>query len=198
MSVTKKDVLAVLEPDEPNYAAAAALGTESLPILQDLVAGDDPMLASKAAYAASMLSGDQGLSVVLAAAHSDETIVRVAAASAARNLPSSAAGDVLKDLFDDADQGVRKVARSSLPPDASDTLRQLARPERSPAQAEGAGGQASAAPDALLGVVMPGEAPAGAAGAGRMPGEAASPGLMPGETARRAGDGGGLMPGEAG
>lgn len=53
MSVTMKAVLEVLEPDEPNYDKAVSLGLDSLPHLRTLVQGDDPMLAAKAAFAAS-------------------------------------------------------------------------------------------------------------------------------------------------
>ena len=39
-----------LDPEEPDYkAAAAALGAEALPVLESLVRGADPLLASKAA-----------------------------------------------------------------------------------------------------------------------------------------------------
>src|SRR4051812_45785552 len=112
MNVSMQDVLKVLEPDEPHYREVAALGPESLPHLRTLVEGDDAMLASKAAYAASLLEGDQGQDVVLAAARSDAAIVRVAAAGAAVNLPTESAATVLTELVSDADAGVRKVARS--------------------------------------------------------------------------------------
>jgi HEAT repeat protein len=115
MTVSMDDVRRILDPEEPDYDAAAELGTGALPHLQAIVAGDDPMLASKAAYAASMLEGDAGQDVVQAAAHSTEPLVRVAAAAAARNLPAPSARDVLSDLAADDDPGVRKVARASSP-----------------------------------------------------------------------------------
>lgn len=95
MSVTMKAVLEVLEPDEPNYDKAASLGPDSLPHLRTLVQGDDPMLAAKAAFAASLLEGDQGKDVVAAAAHSETASIRVAAAAAANNLPADSAAVVL-------------------------------------------------------------------------------------------------------
>jgi hypothetical protein len=121
-SVSMQDVRRVLDPEEPDYAAVAQLGTDSLPHLRTLVQGDDPMLASKSAYAASLLEGDQGQDVILTAARSDDPVLRVAAACAASNLPAASAADVLGGLAGDRDAGVRKVALSSVPPDTSDEL----------------------------------------------------------------------------
>ena len=83
---------------------------EALPHLERLVRGDDPMLASKATYAASLIEG--GSDVVEAATRSD-AVVRVAAAAAVRNLPSGRARRMLRQLSDDDDPGIRKVARAS-------------------------------------------------------------------------------------
>jgi HEAT repeat protein len=111
VSVSMKDVRKVLDPDEPDYAAAARLGEEAVPHLDQLVRGDDAMLASKAAYAASLIVG--GAETVATAAVSEDPIVRVAAAAAARNLPREQARHVLGQLSDDEDAGIRKVARNS-------------------------------------------------------------------------------------
>lgn len=193
MSVTMKAVLEVLEPDEPNYDKAASLGPDSLPHLRALVQGDDPMLAAKAAFAASLLEGDQGKDVVAAAAHSETASIRVAAAAAANNLPADSAAEVLMDLVDDSDPGVRKVALSSVPSDAPPQL--SAKVASRSGQAEGAGspgvGEAPSEPEAGAG--MPGE------GQTKMPGEKPAPGLMPGEKPHSSdGDaqGDGLMPGK--
>jgi HEAT repeat protein len=101
----------VLDPDEPDYAAAAELGEDALPHLEELVRGDEVMLASKATYAASLISG--GADVVATAADSEDPVIRVAAAAAARNLPPERAEPVLLRLSDDDDAGIRKVARAS-------------------------------------------------------------------------------------
>jgi hypothetical protein len=115
MAISLDEVRRVLDPDEPNYKAAARLGTEALPHLQALVAGDNPMLASKAAYAASLLEDATGQEVVNAAARSADPTVRVAAAAAARNLPADSARVVLSQLITDDDPGIRKVAIASMP-----------------------------------------------------------------------------------
>jgi hypothetical protein len=119
MTVSMEDVRRVLDPEEPDYEAAAQLGPDALPHLASLVAADDPMLASKAAYAASLLEGATGQEVVRVAAQSDDPVVRVAAAAAARNLPAQSAKDVLAGLVTDDDPGIRKVARASAPEDVS-------------------------------------------------------------------------------
>jgi HEAT repeat protein len=111
MSVSMDDVRRALDPDEPDYAVAARLGKEALPHLERLVRGDDLMLASKAAYAASLIDG--GSEVVEAAAGSDDPVVRVAAAAAVRNLPGDRARPMLRRLSEDVDPGIRKVARAS-------------------------------------------------------------------------------------
>jgi hypothetical protein len=119
MTVSMEDVRRVLDPEEPDYQAAAQLGPEAVPHLETLVAGDDPMLASKATYAASLLEGAAGQEVVQAAAHSDDPVVRVAAAAGARNLPPDSAREILADLVTDDDPSIQKVARASAPDDAS-------------------------------------------------------------------------------
>lgn len=113
MAVSMEDVRALLEPDEPKYRAVPALGAEAVPHLEALIAGDDPLLASKAVYAASLLEGALGVDAVLAGAQSEDVTVRVAAAAAAQNLPSAEASSVLLDLVEEEDSGVRKVALSS-------------------------------------------------------------------------------------
>lgn len=77
MSVTMNDVRARLDPDEVDYLEARKLGPEAAPFLMQLVQGGNLALASKAAYLASMISGDQSMSVLEAAATSKETVVRV-------------------------------------------------------------------------------------------------------------------------
>lgn len=110
MAVTLNDVLAEIDKDEPDYpAAAASLGTEALPFLQQIIEADDPMRASKATYLAALIGGE-GVSDALetAAAHHDVR-VRVAAAHALGQGPGAPPA-LLERLLDDSDPGVRKVA----------------------------------------------------------------------------------------
>ena len=80
MSVSMKDVREILDADEPNYEDVPDLGTEALPHLEQLIGGDDALLASKATYAASLIPG--GSDAVETATDSPDPVVRVAAAAA--------------------------------------------------------------------------------------------------------------------
>jgi HEAT repeat protein len=130
MSVTMKDVRTHLEPDEPDYAKAAQLGADAIPYLKELVNGPDTMLASKAAYLASVIKTDNSISVLENAASSPEAIVRVAAASGLRNLSEENANRVSSLLIEDRDAGVRKVTLKSISqfqsPALIDKVRKLA------------------------------------------------------------------------
>ena len=109
MPVSMAQVLAEIDKDEPDYPAAARLGREALPHLRDLIEAEDPMLASKAAYLAGLIGGNQAAPVLeLAAAHRDPT-VRVAVAHAV-GAGKDARAAIIERLLDDGDSGVRKVA----------------------------------------------------------------------------------------
>lgn len=185
MAVTMKDVKAALDPEEPNYAKAAQLGAEALPHLRKLVSSGDTMIASKATYLASLIKGEKSNDIVAAAAQSDDPAVRVAAAAAASNLTAAGASPILEELVGDADAGVRKVARTSVPtkPTAALTRKlddlgddgegdaaELTEP-RGPISASAMPGEDETDPGAV-GSTMPGEQ------AGGMPGEQQK---MPGE-----------------
>ena len=152
------------------------------------------MLASEAAYAASLLEGDRGQDVIAAAAEHSDAAVRVPAAAAARNLPASDASDVLQTLIEDHDPGVRKVARAGPPGEPSAALA-----ERlwAASEAEAHGGTTAPQPlhPAAIDAPMSGESTV--ARSRPMTGEQTDGGLMPGEArpghARAAT---GLMPGE--
>jgi len=113
MPVTMEDVRAVLDPEEPDYAEAQKLGPEAVPHLKELVQGPDLGLASKAAYLASLIESEGSLEVLTIAATSAEPVLRVAAASAIRNLPERDAERVMDLVLEDKDAGVRKVTLRS-------------------------------------------------------------------------------------
>lgn len=110
MPTSEAQVRAHLEPEEPDYkAAAAALGPDALPILERLIQTADPLLASKAAYLASMIPGEQAAHVLEQAARSRHPTVRVAAAAGMHKHPE-VSDAVAGALIGDPDPGVRKVA----------------------------------------------------------------------------------------
>jgi HEAT repeat protein len=110
MAVTLEQVRRLLMPDEPNYIVAAKLGPQSLPHLRTLVNSKDQMLASKAAYLATLIDHEGAVAVLGDAAKSPSAVVRVAAASGARNVRHPSASGVVSRLLNDKDTGVRKMA----------------------------------------------------------------------------------------
>jgi HEAT repeat protein len=125
VAVTKEQVRAELEKDEPNYARAAGLGPDALPHLEELAREEEAMIASKAVYLAGLIEGEPADRVLTEAASSDDPRIRVAAASAARHRSQEAASAVLVPLVRDDDIGVRKVALKSVPPEPTGDLRRV-------------------------------------------------------------------------
>ncbi len=124
MAITIEEVRSALEPEEPDYTKAAKnLGPEALTHLERLIAGDHPMLASKAAYLAGLIGTERSVEILERAARSSDVRIRIAAAAAARNLPPESASDVLLTLIDDSDIGVQKVALKSVPSNPSVELK---------------------------------------------------------------------------
>lgn len=163
MPVELHDVLRQLDTDEPNYTVLAALGPEAVPHLLVLVRGDDPGLASKAAYLASLIQSDDSMEVLRTAATSSHESVRVAVAAGLRNVATPQALPLTDRLLDDADAGVRKQAvravgalgldalepkvRAMASRDADRALRQVARGELERiAEIRATGGEESGAP----------------------------------------------------
>jgi hypothetical protein len=137
MPTTEAQVRAYLEPEEPNYqAAAAALGAEALPALETLVHGDDALLASKAAYLAALIPGERAARVLEEAARSDQPTVRVAAAAGLQKRPD-VSDDMTAALIADQDQGVRKVAAKAARGRAAPAPRERGSAQRQPGKAAG-------------------------------------------------------------
>lgn len=136
---TREQVLDYLLDEEPDYRAAAkALGTEALPVLDELTATAEPLLASKAIRLASEIGSPRAWEVIEhAAARERDPTVRVAAASALRRLAAheprdeiafvGEPGGVLDRLLTDSDVGVRKFAlKAALQMDLRDRLERVA------------------------------------------------------------------------
>jgi HEAT repeats len=190
MAVTMKDVRAALDPEEPKYEEAAEkLGPEAMPHLEQLVSSGDTMIASKAAYLASLIKHDKTTDVVAAAAASDDPAVRVAAAAAASNLAAAGASTVLEELVGDPDPGVRKVARSAVPdkPSAALSRKLKESPGKRGAESDQPPELESQGESLTIGL-MPGEEAGGDLGGEQpaMPGE--GPGAMPGEQRKMPGE----------
>jgi len=122
MALKLKDVRALLEPEEPDYAEAAKLGPEALPFLEKLIESKDPGIASKAVSLAGFIGHPDSARVLEKAAQSENPVLRVTAANAARYLPSEQASGVLLALVEDQDAGVQKMALQSLPAEPTPEL----------------------------------------------------------------------------
>jgi HEAT repeat protein len=112
---TLEQLRIILSGDEIDYpAVATAVGNEALPLLLALTQENDPAIAPRAVYLASLLQPEGGVEpseVVRTAMNSGDELVRLAAAGALANLP-----DVPPDLvalLADPDAGVRKLALKS-------------------------------------------------------------------------------------
>lgn len=123
MTVTIADVRAALDPEEPDYERAAQLGPDALPHLEHLIRTAEPLLASKAAYLASLILDVSTVDVLSVAFQRTEPEVRVAAVAGARNLPSPEADLLIARALQDQDLGVRKVALKSMRQPISRELR---------------------------------------------------------------------------
>lgn len=110
MSITIQQLMKRLDTDEPNYATLAAIGSETLSHLSVLVSGDDPGLASKAAYLASLIDGEEAASVVALAGISAVAVIRAAAAAGLSNMKEPHVSQLADRMLDDSDAGVRKLA----------------------------------------------------------------------------------------
>jgi HEAT repeat protein len=127
MAVTREQVLALLESDEPDFTEAAGWGADAAALVEEFARSDDPYLASGAVYLAGLIPCDRSLAILAEAAHHPEPETRIAAAEAARQMALggasaaqlAAAEPVLRLLLDDDDAGVRRVAER-----AADQLRQ--------------------------------------------------------------------------
>ena len=107
-------VLAFLNQEEPDYAAAAQLGDAAMPLLKEIIKGSDERLAVKATSLIGMINSSQKGDALVEAAQHPSVVVRVAAAAAAAQLQPDQATRVLNKLVDDTDIGVSKFALRSI------------------------------------------------------------------------------------
>lgn len=128
MPVTLQDVVNQLDREEPDYAQAALLGPDALPFVRELIQGEDVALASKAAYLAGYISGNESLETLEMAARHPDPVVRVAAAASARNV-HGLSSTLVNTFLEDADPGVRhwglKATEVALPQGTRGSLEKI-------------------------------------------------------------------------
>lgn len=111
MALTLTQLKALLDPEEPNYAQLEKqLTPGDVPNLLTLIKNADAMLASKAAYALTLIHDASAVQALGDAAVSPHDIVRVASAAGLRNMKGLAVSPVAERLLSDMDAGVRKSA----------------------------------------------------------------------------------------
>jgi hypothetical protein len=111
MPVSYAKLKAMLDVDEPDYAALAEVAVGAMSHLRKLAASSDVALASKAVSLAGFIDDADSVAVVKAAARSRQPVVRVAAAHAASLMSASPEmASVVNKLLDDRDIGVVKTA----------------------------------------------------------------------------------------
>jgi hypothetical protein len=114
MVVTMEQVIEALSFIEPpGYDEVIKLGPDIIPHLDILVKTGDPIIASKAAYASTLIKHEKSVDILKSAAQSKYPEVRIAAASGSKNLDLEKMDDVLSLLKDDEDVGVRKQVMKS-------------------------------------------------------------------------------------
>jgi hypothetical protein len=110
-----QELILFLRQDELDYPAGAAkFGAAVLPLLTDLINGNDENLAVKAAYLAGYINDGAVKNIITDAAANKFTAVRVAAAFSAQKMKAADATAVLEKVLEDADPGVLKVAMRSV------------------------------------------------------------------------------------
>lgn len=123
MATTLEEVRSAILSEEPDYARAAArLGPEALPFLEELAGDEDTMIAMKAVSLAGVIGGTHAARIAEGAADSRRPEMRIVAAGAASRL-GDAGEPILTALLDDHDRGVRKNAIRAIGPRSSPALR---------------------------------------------------------------------------
>jgi HEAT repeat protein len=112
MSQSTRLVHLILSADEPDYTRTRELDAGAVPVLEDAIrnADDDPLAAAKAVQVAALMEQPGTNELVLQGAASPIHVLRVAAAAAAQYLDETTRTQVLAQLLDDDDIGVRKAA----------------------------------------------------------------------------------------
>ena len=113
MALTIETVASALRAEEPDYPALAHMGPGLLPLLDQLIHGQDIELATKAASLAGFVQEAGAADVLGRAAISPLATVRVAAAYSAQHLEPVGRAHVLAMTLVDGDAGVRKVGLRS-------------------------------------------------------------------------------------
>ena len=110
MSMTMSELRAQLSSIEPTEATYAGIGPEEVGLLRELLDDDEAWMAARAVHALSRIDDPAARAALAEAAGKPRMEVRVAVASAARDLPPETSDEVLPALLADDHAAVRKFA----------------------------------------------------------------------------------------
>jgi HEAT repeat protein len=95
---------------EPDYSKLAAAGDQLIPLLVELVQGDDARLAERAVVLAFRIGSPAAQELTVRAASDPRSEVRAAVAAKAHLLPGARAAPVLEKLLVDSDASIRRIS----------------------------------------------------------------------------------------
>jgi HEAT repeat protein len=110
MSMTMSELRAQLSSIEPTEATYAGIGPEEVDLLRVLLDDDEAWMAARAVHALARIDDPAAREALAEAAGKPRMEVRVAVASAARDLPPDTSDEVLPALLADDHVAVRKFA----------------------------------------------------------------------------------------
>lgn len=106
-----RDQLGAIEPDDSIYGE---IGSSEIPLLEQLLQDQEAWMSSRAIFALSKVPDTRAVTILSRAAVDPRQEVRVAVAASVGNLRPSDANDILIQLLDDTNLGVRKFAVQSV------------------------------------------------------------------------------------
>jgi hypothetical protein len=125
MSIAElREQLSAIEPDEATYEGIDA---SEVDLLRELLDGEEPWLAARAAHALSRIDSDDARDALLRATNHLRPEVRVTVAASAQALPPAVSDEILSRLLNDSDIGVRKFAIKSTSDQNNDVIKQRLR-----------------------------------------------------------------------
>ena len=114
MSMTREQLWSQLSAIEPEEGIYDGIGSDEIPLLEELLHDNESWVASRAVFALSTLSDAVAVALLSQASSDPRPEVRVALAASMRNLDAQVASNILAVLLDDPTLGVRKFAVHSV------------------------------------------------------------------------------------
>ncbi len=114
--------LSAIEPDESMYQG---IGSEEVPLLQQLLNDEEAWMAARAVYALGRIKDTQATRILSQTVQHERIEVRVALATTTPLLPAATANRILTRLLSDQNPGVRHLAIQSVPTNPPQAIQKL-------------------------------------------------------------------------